>query len=112
MGAHVLLLDDGSTYKEWSENPAFKTGRSSHPSNDQQYRMSGKLVKELLFSTVKHEGKVHTWFQLESHPMSFGHVALHMLAYVKYKLSGRNQGPYGSSHHVDQKPLIIPMKNP
>lgn len=118
MGAHVFLDDSGETCKKWMEirdgknQPVAVTGISSHPSDGEQFRLRGSLVSELLFSTItdKESGKTYTWFQLENHPLTIGHITLHMVDFVKYWISKFNQGPYGSSSYTHNCPMCIPQK--
>lgn len=112
MGAHVRLADDGHLFEEWSKKIQDKQSRiSSHPSDSVQYGIRGPLVKELLFSRVKEKGKVYTWFQLENHPVTFGHIIRHMIDFFKYKIFNENQGPDGSSKATHHNPIIIMSKN-
>lgn len=114
MGAHVVLEDDaGEIYKEWEEKLKNKKARiSSHPADDTQYGLQGGFIRELLFSRVKGEdGQFKTWCQMESYPTTFGSVFRHSIAYIKYKISNENQGPYGSSPHTDKNPLVISLKS-
>jgi hypothetical protein len=110
MGAHIRLDDSGKTCKEWATMAAAKQRISSHPSDGDQFSIKGTLIKELLFSAISEEDKLYTWFQLENHPVSFGSIVRHMVDYVKYKISSRNQGPFGSSRITDLKPLCIAEK--
>lgn len=112
MGGHVRLEDEGQTYEKWTAKIQNKNQRiSSHPSHGQQYGVRGPLVKELLFSRIEdNDGKVYTWFQLENHPVSFGHVIRHMVDYARYRLTRMNQGPYGSSTATDARPIILKRK--
>lgn len=113
MGAHVRLDDNGQLYDEWVKKipDASKKSRiSSHPSNAKQYGVRGPLVKELLFSRIKEGEKDYTWFQLENHPVSFGHIIRHMIDFFKYRLTGMQQGPDGSSKATHFKPLVILSK--
>lgn len=110
MGAHVRLNDNGQLYDEWIKkipDESKQSRLSSHPSDAQQYGVRGPLVKELLFSRIKENDKDYTWFQLENHPMSFGHIIRHMIDFFKYKLTGSQQGPDGSSKATHFKPLLI-----
>lgn len=107
-GAHVRLKDGGRTYEEWVNRMSTKQARmSSHPSSSTQFGIRGPFVKELLFSKIEVNGEQYTWFQLENHPVKFGHFLRHMKDYFVYKLSGKNQGPYGSSPAIDSKPLVL-----
>lgn len=116
MGAHVRLDDGGQTYTDWLQEVENKQSRiSSHASDKTQYGVRGSLIKELLFSSIKEQNsdgntKTYTWFQLENHPVSFGHIIRHMLDYIKYKITSQNQGPYGSSDATDRSPIILKPK--
>lgn len=112
MGAHVRLDDDGDAYDEWSAKMMSKKQRSSsHPSDDAQYAIQGALINELLFSRLEVNGKSYTWFQLENHPVTLGHLIRHMKDYFVYKLTKRNQGPHGSSLATHHNPIILTRKN-
>lgn len=106
-GAHVHLKDGGKAYFHWLKEVKNKHTRvSSHPASDKQFAVRGEFVKELLFSKLDD----CTWFQLEGSPVSFGNVTTHMIDYFKYKITGRNQGPYGSSKYTHNDPLILTPK--
>jgi hypothetical protein len=98
-GAHVRIFDLGERYNDWKTLPSARTRRSSHKSDGPQYHVDGPLVSTVLF------GKIGswTWLQLEGHPQGIGHV----VDWVKYSVTHRNQGPYGSSHHVENRPIEI-----
>lgn len=116
MGAHVRLDDNGQTYEEWLRTVENKKSRiSSHPSDTTQYGVQGSVIKELLFSRIKEKDesgdeRTYTWFQLENHPVSFGHIIRHMFDYIKYKKTNENQGPYGSSKATHHAPLVLQRK--
>jgi len=69
-----------------------------------------KLTKNLSTPTNK-----STWIQLEyarvGHVLS-PHFVLHGLSYLKYKWSGRNQGPFGSSYYTETGLPYILIKGP
>lgn len=111
-GAHVRLEDNGKQYNEWTKAFAqdIKPRISSHASTATQYGYSGPAIRELLFSKNKEKGKTYTWFQLEKHPVAFGHIIRHTIDFFKYKLTGKQQGPYGSSAATDQRPIYIRSK--
>lgn len=113
LGAHIRLNDGGLAYTKWSEKVVNKQSRiSSHPSNTTQFGVRGALVKELLFSQTKEtDGNTYTWFQLENHPVSLGHIVRHMIDYFKYRMTNKNQGPYGSSAATDCSPILLKCKN-
>jgi hypothetical protein len=98
-GAHVRIFDMGARYDAWKALPTASTRRSSHHSEGAQYHVNGPLVHTVLFGKVSNR----TWFQLEGHPQGFGHV----VDFFKYKFTGENQGPYGSSHYIDNRPIEI-----
>ncbi len=103
-GAHVRLDDGGESYTKWEAELNRKNERiSSHPSDGKQYGMQGALIKELLFSKIED----NTWFQLENHPTSLGHVIRHGIDYVRYKIYSANQGPWGESYFKDSNPLVL-----
>lgn len=112
-GAHVRLDDNGEMYEKWVSELHKKNERvSSHKSNTQQYGIQGPFIKELLFSrTNDQEGNKYTWFQLENHPVSMGHIIRHMIDYFKYKITQENQGPFGSSPFTDSAPIILKVKS-
>lgn len=112
MGAHIRLDDGGELYKEWVAKIEQKNARmSSHPADNIQYGVRGPLVKELLFSRTTEDGKTYTWLQLENNPVTVGSVIRHFLDYIKYKWSGRNQGPDGTSVATHHNPLILKLKS-
>lgn len=107
-GAHVRLQDEGKTYQTWVQEMETKQARvSSHPSSGPQYAVRGPFVKELLFSQIEEDGVSYTWFQLENHPVKFGHYIRHMWDYIVYKITQKNQGPYGSSSDIDSRPMVL-----
>ncbi len=109
-GAHVLLEDDGKTYGIWEEKLRTQKSRiSSHASDKdaKQFEVKGPLVKAFLYSIITMNHVKFTWFQMENNPLSFGHIFRHGLDYFKYKLTGCNQGPYGSSTATDKLPILL-----
>lgn len=114
-GAHVVLLDEGEQYHRWEVELERKhTRTSSHDSTHDQYAIRGRFVSELLFSraerAVDTSGQKHqvTWFQIEGHPInSVASFVLHMRDYFRYRVTGKNQSPYGSSRFTEANPLIL-----
>lgn len=109
-GAHVVIAQDPQAeyYRLLTTLPGAQPRISSHASDRLQYGIpEGRIVQTLLVGALG----TSVWFQLEGHPWdpwsspwsSFGHIA----DFVRYRLSGRNQGPLGSSVHTDQLPLTI-----
>lgn len=112
-GAYVQLSDEGESYGVWSQDFLQKRPRiSSHPSmpNLPQYGLSGEFVSELLYGKNLVNNREVTWFQLERNPVRFGHINRHLLDYVRYKFTGHNQGPYGSTIETHNNPLILNPK--
>lgn len=137
-GGHVRLEDGGDLYKQWTgflkDNPSLSTRSSSHYGgvDATQYGFRGSLFKEGLFGLSADPGKKTasgadggTWMQLErspadvnlNDPSSWTHLlnpesrqktASHMKDYVRYQLSGKNQGPWGESEHTEKNlPLVL-----
>jgi hypothetical protein len=74
----------------------------AHPAYGQQYGLKGTFVHEALFGPGPH----HTTFvQLERAAPSKLHLVRHIADWVRYRLTRRNQGPYGSSIDTDAKPM-------
>lgn len=98
-GAHVRIFDMGARYNDWKDLSTAGTRRSSHASDGPQYRVNGPLVSTVLF------GKIGswTWVQLEGNPQGLGHF----IDWVNYNVTKKNQGPYGASHHVENRPVRI-----
>ena len=107
LGAHVVLEDGGEAYAVWSRMAKVRRGFSSHASDSTQYRLKGKLIKELLFSRKEDGGKAYTWFQLERHPLSFGSIFFHAVDYFHYLIDGLNRGPEGRSPQTERNPLTL-----
>lgn len=101
-GAYVQLKDNGTFYVLWTRRyKDFLTTEScSHNSIKQHYRIRSVVVPEILFGL----SKKGTWIQLENYPAS---NPMHLIDYVRYKISGKNIGPFGSSTYIETNPLII-----
>jgi hypothetical protein len=103
-GAHVRIFDMGARYDDWKKLPSADTRRSSHHSDGPQYHVNGPLVHTVLFGKIGNR----TWLQLEGNPQGFGHV----IDWIKYSVTHENQGPYGSSRHVENRPIEIMPTQP
>lgn len=101
-GAHVVIYDSRDNYLQWRNLGSASQRPSSHYSYDEQYEVAGPLCHTVLFGTIGG----HTWFQMENHSYDASMIK-HGIDYVRYKESGRNQGPYGSSAYTDKHPLWI-----
>lgn len=101
-GAHVVVYDGGERYEAWSK---LRTRReppgSSHQSDKTQYFVSGPCCHTILFGMT--DG--HTWFQLENN--STDDLWPHLADWFVYRITHKNQGPYGSSPHTDKHPIRI-----
>lgn len=74
----------------------------AHPVYGQQYGLRGRCVHEVLFGPGPH----HTTFvQLERAAPSPLLLPRHIADWVRYRITHRNQGPYGSSVDTDAHPL-------
>jgi hypothetical protein len=112
-GAHVILRDDAGRLYQQLTSPFANLGayerNSSHSSKDQQYGIVLDATLRTILTGTTIFGD--TWFQFEGSAWgkgaSFGDRLEHAVDYVKYKISGKNQGPLGVSSHVETKPLII-----
>lgn len=101
-GAHVEIVDGHAAYHAWRTLRTSKSRSSSHQSDGTQYQVVGPFCHTILFGKRRDV----TWLQLEEHP--WGGVKngiLHAVDFVQYKISGKNQGPYGSSSYVEKHPL-------
>ena len=103
-GAHVRIFDMGARYDDWKSFPSASTRRSSHHSDGPQYHVNGPLVHTVLFGKIGN----WTWLQLEGDPQGFSHV----IDWLKYSITRKNQGPYGSSHYVENRPIQILPTHP
>jgi hypothetical protein len=111
-GAYVLLEDDGGElYEKWKNTLDHTNRVSSHSSSDSQHAIQGQLVSELLFSKVEYKEKQCTWLQLEANPViDLISFLRHMVDWANYRITGRNQGPYGDSEFTEANPLLISKK--
>jgi hypothetical protein len=103
-GAHVRIFDMGARYDDWRQLPTASARRSSHRSDGAQYHVDGPLVHTVLFGRIGS----WTWLQLEGNPQGLHHV----VDFFKYKVTGKNQGPYGSSGAVDSRPVTVRELHP
>ena len=126
-GAHICLEDpDGSIFKMFHDLHSMRRKRfSSHAAIGDQYALSGDVIPEFLFAQcrkkdpVTGEEKLHMWFQLEAHSANHGNIfsaksfinlILHLIDWIKYKITGKNVGPFGLSSHHDANPIILAPK--
>ena len=103
-GGHVRIFDMGDRYDAWKKLPSADTRRSSHRSDGPQYHVNGPLVQTVLFGVSGN----WTWVQLEGNPQGLGHI----IDWIKYSVTHENQGLYGSSSHVENRPIAIPSAPP
>ncbi|MDR3624602.1 MAG: hypothetical protein P4L16_05635 [Chlamydiales bacterium] len=108
-GAYLHFADDGQCYETLARETNKHKRFSSHKSLSQQYAIRGHFVKEALFGTIKCGNRVHSWIQLERVPLSIrpAHFAGHFIHYMEHLQSGLNIGPYGTSVHTDNQPLLL-----
>jgi hypothetical protein len=108
-GANTLLL--GDTEELFQKLLLLEGARqrpSSHPHKEgTSYGLETPLFGELLFWKDE-QGKLR--IQFESH--SLGNLLktyYHFIDYLKYKLHGKQEGPYGTSKRIDAHPLVITL---
>ncbi|MFJ1269403.1 hypothetical protein ACD661_12625 [Legionella lytica] len=110
-GGHLNWEDDGKFYEELVKNFNSSINRriSSHHSVVQQYSLSYPISKEVLFGVKEDsEGRKRTWMQFEKHDTkNLLNIILHLIDYIKYRITGKNIGPFGSSEHTDSNPLVV-----
>lgn len=110
-GGHIKFEDDGLFYNELIEefNTNLRPRFSSHKSSQQQFSLSGPVIKEVLFGVTKDEqGKETTWMQFENNnTKTLISLILHLFDYIMHKLTGKNIGPYGTSNFTEKNPFII-----
>lgn len=115
-GAYLLIPDGGALYTKWKDKLSTARERSSsHHSTVPQLAVAGTFIGEGLFGQGFKEldaGKIlkYSWVQLEAYPTFWKTVLPHMYSYVKYLMTGRNQGPYGSSLKTEHNPLHLPVQ--
>lgn len=100
-GAYFVIEDGGKSYDQWTQKHGLTNKKqriSSHISDAKQYAIRGHIFKEFLFSTKLDVNKKKvTWFQLERYPTTFLMNIHHLMTYILYRCTGKNQGPFGSS---------------
>lgn len=110
-GGHVKFKDNGSFYNELIDefNASLNRRYSSHKSSQQQFSLSGPVIKEVLFGVTKDDlGKETTWMQFEkNNTKSLISLILHLFDYLIHKVTGKNIGPYGVSNFTEKNPFII-----
>ncbi len=115
-GAYIIMDDGGETYEAWSKFETKRSRISSHVSDATQFAIEGVLARECLFSRkqlIDEEGVSRTvsWFQFERYPAKLGYYLPHLWTYILYKVSGKNQGPMGSSAYSENNnPLVLKLK--
>jgi hypothetical protein len=107
-GAHLRIRDDGAFYDSWKSLRSADSRHSSHQSEGKQYHVDGPLVHTVLFGKIS----PWTWLQLERHPWDFRHSVGHALDAIRYKFTGQNYGPYGTSPYTDSRYIEIMPHDP
>ncbi len=110
-GAYCIVDDDGRLFRQWRQHRGAKIVITTHyalsccyaihydDSDVDKIRSHGVLV----FGQNKDR---HTWFQLEQYAVRT-HPLKHAMTLVKYKVTGRNVGPRGSSVYTESNPLTL-----
>lgn len=98
-GAYVILEDGGVMYSEWKPS-----GRPrlwcAHASGERVFDIAGSSGN-ILVGTTEHG---HTWFQLERSACC---TCSHCGDWIRFKYTGRNQGPEGSSCRTESNPIVL-----
>lgn len=99
-GAYVILEDDGALYNE-----KLARGRKrfwcEHASSSPVYDVPGSGGSNVLIGTTS---QGHTWLQWErSSCCSWAHLG----DWFWYAVTGKNQGPEGTSERTEKNPLIL-----
>ncbi|KTD61148.1 hypothetical protein [Legionella spiritensis] len=113
-GGHLKFQDDGTFYQELRDefHHTIYNRNSSHKSCVPQYSFSGPIIKEILFGvSIDRNNKKTTWIQFEKHhTKSIVEFVLHIFDFFIHKWSGKNIGPFGSSHRTEDYPIVISKK--
>jgi hypothetical protein len=103
-GGH-LLVPGHDLLERWRELDGARPRTSSHyRGQGQQYGLPGPFVHEVLFGPGPHDT---TFVQLERAAPSHARHAEHIADWVEYKVTGDNEGPYGSSPDTDRHPMEL-----
>ncbi len=108
-GGNVLIEDaTGEWVKKLAQLEGVRPRHSSHEyQKGKSWGLRTPLFGELLFWVDK-QGKLR--LQFERHSLRGAYQFLgHTIDFLKYKLEGKQQGPYGSSRYTDAAPLIISL---
>lgn len=112
-GAHVRLEEEGILYKKWEmEYPERKdrSNASSHGTDAKQFSLQNLHFTEFLWSRNTINGQTFTWFQTERHTTGSGQLVGHLCDFAQYRVSGKNQGPWGESPYTEKNPKILRLK--
>ena len=102
--SHVVVNDGGQLYDRWRELGATPRSSSHYPDvHEQQYEFEFPGIGPMLFGL---DARGNTWFQFEAHSGA-GVNPDHLWDYFKYRLSGLQVGPAGTSPHTDSNPLNV-----
>jgi hypothetical protein len=108
-GAH-LLVPGRDVLTRWAALDGAHRRPSSHYRDatgadaGPQYGIAGRFTHEILFGPGPHGT---TFVQLERAAPSPTALPRHLVDWVEYRASHRNQGPYGSSAFTDARPLHV-----
>jgi hypothetical protein len=106
-GAYILIKDNAMHFTSWLLLDGVIQRIAFHESLTPIYSIYSALLGECVFATRKHGDEVCTWMQLERYRNSYDHFIQHTFCYLYYRWTDRNVGPLGTSHHTDQRPIII-----
>jgi len=101
--SHYHPHDEAPPGPRWIEKARTRLADAkAKPMYGQQYGMKGRFVHEVLFGPGP---QVTTFVQLERAAPSKLRLAEHIGDWVEYRVTRRNQGPYGSTVETDANPM-------
>lgn len=107
-GANVRIRGDRGQqlFQVWTQLKGAEQRISSHAHKPgTSYAVETPLFGELLFWK---DEQGHLRLQFEGHSLnSPRQIYYHLVDYLRYKMSGKQQGPYGSSKHIDSIPIDL-----
>ncbi len=111
-GACICVQDKGALFNMWSQlDKVDKNASSSHNHNHgDSFRVEGDVIKQFL--CWKNKDNFHTYFQLESNPVSFNPFKIdssifHLVDYFDYKRKGVQISQFGVSPYTESYPITF-----
>jgi len=120
-GAHMVVnatgeLPVGTFYAIMTHMRGAYQRMSSHSSSVPQYGVPEGRILRTLLTGRQVDPPQRSWFQVEGaewsplkHPLD---SLLHLLNWIRYKVTGLQVGPLGSSKFTDKNPLVVVVGAP